>query len=274
MCASGALAMLGRRILLFVVVWIGVRTAALPAPLSPTVVDGSLDPALYRREWFDNFLGSAIDESKWVVETGKWKGALSDRRNVVLSDGVLHLIGDYNATLRNFTQGRVHSRGYTGPGFFEARLRPSYGNGWHPAFWLAPLNIYPPPFWNQELDIYEMNTYNPSYWTHTFHSWTNGTEYVRRRDDILFWRHNFNVWNMSQNFNTVGCEWTPERVRIYYNGQLFVQRSYPAYVWSNPLQVMLTMALQPWDDPRFPFDFNALPASLRVDYFAYFVAKL
>lgn len=255
-------------IMMLLLLLVGVE--GMLAPLQPTVTDGSLNVTDYKRQWVDDFLGSQIDLTLWRVQTGIWKNAISDPQNVVVSDGILKLIGDYNLSSGNFTQGRIQSRKYVEEGFFEARVRPTGGNGWHPAFWLAPLNIYPPPFWNQELDIYEMNTYNPSYWTHTFHSWTNGTEYVRRTEDILFWRKNFNVWNMTQSFNVIGCEWTSRTMRIYYNGKLFVKQNIPTMIWSNPLQVLFTMALQPWDDPRFPFDFTALPVSFAVDYFAYY----
>lgn len=238
------------------------------APLKPTVEDGSINITNYERTFFDDFNGPLLDQTQWKVELGSKNGAISTAQNVRFSMNCLVLYGNWNGV--NFTQGRIQSLRYFDKGFFEARFRTSGSNGWHPALWLAPLNVYPPPFWNQEIDFMEMNTYNHRYVTHTMHAWSNGTTWTRLPQDILFWKSNFNVPAMNETFQIIGCQWTSTHLRIFWNGQLWLEKLYPREIWSNPLQWMISQSLQPWSDPRFPFDFSALPNIFWIDYAAYF----
>ena len=238
------------------------------APSHPTVTNATFDSSLYNLRWSDDFEGDAINTTIWFVQEGPWKGGLSTKQNVLVSDGQLHLVQNRNSTTGNYTQGRVNTLGFFGTGYFETRLRTGVGGGWHQGWYLAGLNFYAPPYLNGELDVVELNTRNPSYWTATSQLWSDGTQYQRRSRSILLWKRNFSVYNTSADFNTWGFLWTKERTQIYYNGEIFIDLPYPPTRWIDPVQMLLTTVIYP--ESRYPFDPHSLGSELTVDYVAYY----
>jgi hypothetical protein len=241
-----------------------------PAPLFPTVLDGTLNTSMFNiRDFVDDFNGTELNKTLWNIQVGPWKGGISLAENVQVVNGSLRLVQDKNKQ-GNFTEGRIYSKVFVGRGFFETRLRIPVGSGWHQGFYLSGLNFYDPPFINQEIDFFEINTGNPTYWTSTLQAWSNGTEYNRRSKSLISWKHNYFVWNMTQSYNTIGALWTENELRIYYNGYLFLKTPWPSNLTcTNPGNILLTTVILP--TKTHPFDPISLGTYLSVDYVAHYI---
>lgn len=246
-----------------------LKNSAYPSPDFPTIKDGTMNTTLFLKRFAEEFSAADLNSTLWVKQVGPWKGGLNVAENVVLSEGFLKLYQNKDAA-GHFTQGRINSRVFFGPGYYEARLRTSVYSGWHSAFWLTSLNFYAPPFQNQEFDVFELNSGNPSYWVTTLQAWSNGSDWNRRSKSLLSWKHNFSVWNTSQTFNVVGCYWSSQEVRIYYNGIQFLKVPWPKNLTClNPIQVLFTTVI--WPSSSHSLDSRSLGTSFDVDYLAHWI---
>jgi hypothetical protein len=111
-----------------------------------------------------------------------------------------------------------------------------------------------------------MNTFDTDAFTSTFQTWTSGTQTQRLVEPIVFWKDNIAVNDMVGSMNVVGCEWTAETIKIYWNGVMQSSQPVPRGVVTNPVHLLLTTALQPFADPGHPFDFSTLPSLFTIDY--------
>ncbi len=123
----------------------------------------------YTLAWRDEFAGTAMDDSKWVVNSGDWKGGVRGPEALVLGGGVL--------TFVTFTdENGVHHAGHitTGDkfkaryGYYEARARFGDSYGQWCSFFLWPDNygnpIGDPGNAGVEVDIYEHREIDGSGW--------------------------------------------------------------------------------------------------------------
>jgi beta-glucanase (GH16 family) len=234
----------------------------------------------------DEFSGTELDRSKWTpqvtggsnFDTGP-ECFVDDPDNIALDGGALHLTVRQEAALltcgdgipRAYTSGMVSTNPAGGSGFaqtygrYEIRARVTGAKvpGLHEAIWMYPVEpkwVWP---WSGEIDIAEI--------------------YHRYPDRAIPYVHYSNALdpNVTNNecliddigkFHTYLLEWTPERIRISYDGEVCIDDPWsPLYPqtgrqpFDEPFFLILTQALGVGGNLFNPAT-TPLPASTVVDY--------
>ncbi|MGB6231024.1 MAG: glycoside hydrolase family 16 protein [Litorimonas sp.] len=153
-----------------------------PASVEATPKEAASGPVGWHTVFFDDFDGTALDETKWKPEQSCWGGGNQERQcytdlaqNVRVTDGELQLVaieGDHTGPLypegmpgapggttsKPYTSGKVRTRGLAAYryGRISARLMLPEGQGTWPAFWMMPeTDAYGPWPLSGEIDIME-----------------------------------------------------------------------------------------------------------------------
>ncbi|RIV17976.1 T9SS C-terminal target domain-containing protein [Fibrisoma montanum] len=205
--------------------------------------------ATWTLKFEDNFNGTSLDQTKWSQGFG-WgpvSGAFNETtrpENVVVSNGTLKIEMECD---NGYKSGAINSRNkfIQKYGYWEARIKvPAAAAGLLPAFWAKFNNDQWPP----ELDIMEIFGSNQSA-QFTVH-W--GSSSATHQQSGQAW----NGGDLSTAFHTFGCEWDPNYIKWYVDGQ--VRRTYArpdadAFLnqWnavSDGIYMMLNVhaANQPW----------------------------
>ena len=226
-------------------------------PLYPTVVDNSLFPSSFNLTWYDDFNTSTIlNTSKWTIELGFFDNGYTLPTNVFIQNNNLYLKQGNDSCNGTgiYTQGRVHSTPFFGFGYFEARIQFPNSFTWHDSFFLTALQTFPSPFWNQEIDIVEVNTYNMYYFPQHFHCWTNGTSNQKSQISNTFWKNNINMpttgnYSSLHNWHIFGLHWNLTHTETYIDGGRYLTSVLPTQIVVNPVNLLFTQYL--WIDPHF-----------------------
>jgi beta-glucanase (GH16 family) len=235
--------------------------------------------------WSDEFNGpngSAVDRSKWVIETGGegWGNeeleSYTDRpQNSFLQDGTLvirALAGKYTGpdhVTRNYTSARMKTFGKFSQtyGRFEARIKVPAGQGMWPAFWMLGDDI-DKVGWPAcgEIDIMENIAKEPA----IVHGSIHGPGYVGKvgleAPYVLPAGRRF-----SDDFHLFAVEWTPQSVAFFVDKEMYVKRT-PAdmragweWVFEKPFFLILNLAVG-GDWPGNPDATTVFPKDMLVDY--------
>jgi beta-glucanase (GH16 family) len=235
--------------------------------------------------WSDEFNGaegSAVDRSKWILETGGngWGNHeleyYTDRpKNVAVQDGNLAIkvieekYTGADGVTRNYTSGRLKTLGKFSQtyGRFEARIKIPRGEGVWPAFWMLGDDIEKVG-WPAcgEIDIMENIGKEPA----TIHGSIHGPGYVGS-DGIeapytLPARQRF-----ADDFHIFAIEWEPDSISFYVDHDLYVRRTRadlkPGWKWvfDKPFFLILNLAVG-GDWPGNPDSTSVFPQTMLVDY--------
>jgi beta-glucanase (GH16 family) len=235
--------------------------------------------------WSDEFNGpngSAVDGSKWVVETGGegWGNEeleyYTDRAaNVSIQDGNLVIkaaaekyTGPDGVT-RNYTSARLKTLGKFSRtyGRFEARIKVPHGQGMWPAFWMLGDDI-DKVGWPAcgEIDIMENIGKEPT----VIHGSIHGPGYVGstgiEAPYTLPGKQRF-----ADDFHVFAIEWDPNSVSFLVDQDLYVRRTRadlkPGWKWvfDKPFFLILNLAVG-GDCPGNPDSSTVFPQSMLVDY--------
>lgn len=235
-------------------------------PTSPTVVDQSLNLSNFQLAWFDDFnLSSTLDPNKWNIQTGFTSGGYSLASNVYIFNQNLYM-RQSNESAGYYSQGRINSVPYFDYGFFEARIQFPNISGWHDSFWLVGLQTFGPPYYNVELDVAEVNTYNMYYFPQHFHYWTNGSSSQRMAVSNTTWKMNLNTVSPLHTWNIFGVQWNRTHVMTYLNGGRMLTANYPPNIVPNPVNILFTEFI--WIDTRFPI--INMTSYMIIDRVAYY----
>jgi len=217
----------------------GITVANSYLPSIPDMVDNTTSTNVTRVPlWWDEFSGSSLDTSSWLVidgpgETGWGNRELQTYRsdNVVVDSDMMHIsaMRDSNG---DWTSGRVHSKGSWTPGmvvegktvskiYFESLIIiPPSGNGLWPAFWAFPQDsVYGNYAASGEIDMMELRD--------SYDKVTSGIHYGGEKPD--------NLRNMTRTFSSdgetfankmfvFGCEWTLDTIVLTINGMEVTRR--------------------------------------------------
>lgn len=138
--------------------------------------------------WNDEFDGTALDSSKWTLQTGDgcaegicgWGNnelQTYQAENVSVSNGTLTLTArEQRVRNKNYTSGRIRTlgKGDWTFGRFEARLRLPQGQGIWPAFWMLPTDeVFGGWPSSGEIDVMEMIGHLPATVYGTLHFGTS-----------------------------------------------------------------------------------------------------
>lgn len=213
----------------------------------------------YKLVWHDEFNGTSLNKDNWqavISSYASFNGGkiskVNKEKNLFVSDGYLHCVG-YQENVKDFTSGEVQSKNkmYYRYGYLEARYKQAPGNS-YAGFWMnSDVGVGGTGSLRPEIDVVE--TFNsPKKLAANLHTWANLENNVGYHVDhggILDNSENPIVrsWTapgdslLSDEFHIYGCEWTPEYISFYIDGELIVKwditsddydafRNHPVYV--------------------------------------------
>jgi beta-glucanase (GH16 family) len=167
--------------------------------------------------WSDEFTATFPDPSNWLLINQAWpynqELEYYSPLAVSISNGKL-VITSTNQPRggRLYTSGRVESRDrrFFRFGRFEMRAKLPGTQGIWPAFWLLPQAGQWPP----EIDIMELLGHQPTITYGTNH-WPDGG------GGSIYQTSSLTGPNFTTSTNNFACEWFPDRIDFFINGQLY-----------------------------------------------------
>jgi beta-glucanase (GH16 family) len=231
---------------------------------------------------FDGAAGSAVNSSKWTLETGdnvnnhEREYYTSGTNNAAL-DGQGHLVitakkenpANYQCWYGTcqYTSARMNTSGKFSAqyGHVEARMKIPRGQGMWPAFWMLGTDIGSVGWPNSgEIDVMENVGFEPS----TIHGTIHGPGYSGA-NGIGAGYTLANGAAFADAFHTFAVDWAPNSIKWSVDGVVYETRT-PADVGSNtwafnkPFFLILNLAVG-GDWPGDPNSATAFPAQLVVD---------
>jgi len=235
--------------------------------------------------WSDEFNGpngSAVDSTKWVLETGsdKWGNQeleyYTDRPqnshieggNLVIEARSEKFKGD-SGTAKDYTSARMKTLGnFTRTyGRFEARIKIPFGQGMWPAFWMLGDNI-DTVGWPAcgEIDIMENIGKEPAMNHGSIHGpGFTGGDGIEANTSLPAGK------KLSDDFHIYAAEWEPDVVRFYLDDQLYATQTRASlkpgqkWVFDHPFFMILNVAIG-GDWPGNPDASTVFPQRMLVDY--------
>jgi beta-glucanase (GH16 family) len=261
-------------------------TTVAPSPCGATIT--KVDGTEWQCTFADDFDGSALDTTRWVVQTTAASGFhsgpecfVNTPNNVAVAGGALRLTvraeaapftctspsGSYTT---QYTSGMVSTNGLFSQtyGRFEvrAKLPAATVKGLQESFWLWPDNPYKYGYWpwSGEIDIAEVYHLYPDRAIPYIH-------YVPAAWDFNV-TNNYCLINDLSQAHTYVAEWTPSTISIIYDGHTCLVDDWnpaPPLVkpqpFDHPFMVALTQALGVGGNAFDPAT-TPLPATTQVDY--------
>jgi beta-glucanase (GH16 family) len=212
----------------------------------------------------DNFDSTALNINKWNYRTDSKHWSTQLPENVSMHDGYLYLnVEKKTVGTMNYTGAGVISKAGFRYGYYESRFKIPTGTGWHTSFWMMGFdgaggsgtkNAY------QEIDVCENDSKNQTGYSTNLHNWLGTHTYVGAK--------NVSTPNLSAEFHTWGCEFTPSVINFYFEGQLVrtvdasTQKHNDSNIWLTTIASYLgsTTAV---DDTK-------LPSAAIFDYVRYY----
>ena len=245
--------------------------------------------------WSDEFdYTGEPDPGKWThniwpaKKVNNEEQAYTNRlRNVRVEGGLLIIEAHYeDFDNANFTSGRIHSAGKGDMlyGRVEVRAKLPAGQGTWPAIWMLPTDPYryagncpKDQDWqgnpncdawpnSGEIDIMEHVGYDMNRVHGTVHNrayyWVNGEQ---RQSSI-------EAKNVDQEFHVYAMQWSPERIDIFYDNDLYFTylnqgEGWRAWPYDHPFHLILNIAVGGgWGGAGGPTDTSVFPVKMEVDY--------
>jgi beta-glucanase (GH16 family) len=268
--------------------------AAARLGLAALLLVSSAATAAARQTWtptwgdeFDGPAGSAVDGTKWVLETGNGSDGWGNRERQFYTDTTRNAAMDGAGNLVitaykespgkqyrcwygecQYTSARLktQARFEQAYGRFEARIKIPYGQGIWPAFWMLGNNIRAAG-WPAcgEIDVMENIGREPS----LVHGTLHGPGYSGAKG--VGARHGLASGAFGDAFHVFAVEWEPNRIRWYVDGRLYQTRTPAdlppgsAWVFDHPFFVLLNVAVGGhW--PGGPDAATVFPQKMYVDY--------
>ena len=230
---------------------------ARPVPAAPPAPAAEAPHlASYRLAWADEFDGAAVDEAAWDYRTGPAWWSTQQKQNVSVSGGVMRIaLRKEPAQGKAYTAGGLISKREFRYGYYEARFRCPPGAGWHTSFWLMNTRAA-----QQEIDICENDSIDPRRYT------VNTHRYQPVHTSVGF--QSVDTPDLSADFHTWGCEFTPRKVTYYFEGRPVA--SFPVdQMEHNDHRIWLTSLAAELGGTR-AVDDAQLPAAAEYDYVRFF----
>lgn len=215
------------------------------------------DGSLYACTFFDEFNGTSLDLTKWIVQATAWSGFgggplghcyVDEPFSVQVGSGELRLTSrkekdlfvcssPYGSYLTDLKAASIGTRGRFAQAFgrfaFRARF-PNHGTrGLHSALWLYPAKkVYGEWPASGEIDVAEWFSARPELVYPSVHYVSN--------DDTTPEERVCTVPTARTQFHRYEVEWLTEVIRFYYDGKL---------CWSHTIDPTTLTAPQPFDQP-------------------------
>lgn len=256
--------------------------SAVAAPAHAGPAAAAAAAAVTFQDTFDGAAGSAVDSSKWQIETGdnvsnhERQYYTSGNKNAAL-DGQGHLVitarkenpSNYQCWYGTcqYTSARLNTSGkFTSTyGHVEARMKIPRGQGMWPAFWMLGSDIGQVGWPNSgEIDVMENVGFEPS----TVHGTIHGPGYSGSAG-IGAGYSLPNGQAFADAFHTFAVDWAPNSISWSVDGTVY-QRRTPAdlggntWVFNKPFFLILNLAVGGYW-PGDPDGSTAFPQQLVVD---------
>ncbi|MFF9365664.1 RICIN domain-containing protein [Streptomyces griseoluteus] len=252
------------------------------AAVGPARADTAAAPAVAAATFSDSFdgpAGSAVDGSKWTLETGdnvnnhERQYYTSGTKNAAL-DGQGHLVitakrenpANYQCWYGScqYTSARLNTSGKFNAqyGHVEARMKIPRGQGMWPAFWMLGTPVNWPD--SGEIDVMENVGFEPS----TVHGTIHGPGYSGS-GGVGAGYSLPNGQAFADAFHTYAVDWAPDSITWTVDGNVY-QRRTPAdlggktWVFNKPFFLILNLAVGGYW-PGDPDGSTQFPAQLVVD---------
>jgi beta-glucanase (GH16 family) len=233
-----------------------------------------MDSAHWKLIWQDEFEGTQLDRTKWIVDigyTGESNGELevyTDRwENLRLENSLLIIEAREEQYQRyRYTSARLKTQGLHSwtYGRVEARIKIPYSQGLWPALWMLGDDVLTVG-WPQsgEIDIMENIGKMPAAVRGTLH----GPGYCR--DDGIYADFTLAEGKFADDFHVFTLDWEPGRLRWYVDGTEYhtlTPNDVPGeWVFDHPFFILVNVAVGGfW--PGYPDDTTAMPQFMYVDY--------
>ncbi|CCK25482.1 beta-1,3-glucanase [Streptomyces davaonensis JCM 4913] len=260
-----------------------LSAALVASAVGPARADVEADAAITAvtfSDTFDGAAGSAVDSSKWQIETGdnvnnhERQYYTAGNRNAAL-DGQGHLVitarrenpANYQCWYGTcqYTSARLNTSGkFTAQyGHVEARMKVPRGQGMWPAFWMLGTPVNWPD--SGEIDIMENVGFEPS----TVHGTLHGPGYSGS-GGIGAGYTLPNGQAFADAFHTFAVDWAPDSITWSVDGNVY-QRRTPAdlggrqWVFNKPFFLILNLAVGGYW-PGDPDGSTVFPQQLVVDH--------
>lgn len=207
----------------------------------------------YKLVWADEFDGSTLNLNDWNIEVNASGGGNGEKqyytdqsKNIRVENGYLIIEAhkeDYGegGSLRNYTSGRIQTRGKHEFAYFkcEARIWLPSGQGTWPAFWMmGNKGVWPTC---GEIDIMEHVGSQPKMISHALHTrTTNGTK--------------GNNWNVRNNFEGMEGVWHTYAVEVMKD-YMFSRDAIRFYV-DDEITALTSEATDEHDFEKWPFYYD------------------
>lgn len=216
--------------------------------------------------WGDEFDGAKLDEARWNHRTGDRFLSTHRKENVAVKDGQLVLTGLKDGQGKTpYTCGGVISKRLFRYGYYEARFKVPAGAGWHTSFWAMRNWAKAADGPNLELDICENESSRPNSYGVNTHQWIPGPHKGAGHKVVK-------TPSLAADFHVWGCEFTPERIRFFFEGQV-VQELDANQSQHGDMHVWLTLIAAPSLGGVKAVDDTRLPAVAVHDYVRVFARK-
>ncbi|HEX4084232.1 MAG TPA: glycoside hydrolase family 16 protein [Chthoniobacteraceae bacterium] len=232
------------------------QVAPEPTPFA-NVVQG------YHYVWGDEFDGNALDLAKWQYRTDSKLWSTQLPANVSVAGGHLQIaLKKEDAGGKHYTGGGIISRQRFEYGYYEASFRVPPGGGWHTSFWTMAYagNGGTKPGNTQEIDICEQDSVKHTNFSAGIIAWGNSRRGIARK-----YTH---TPNLGEGFHVWGCEFTPQSVKFYFDGQLTHQAN-AAQFKQGPQNIWLTCIAAAFGGTG-RVDDSKLPAVAEFDYVRFY----
>ena len=248
-----------------VLILAGLAMSGSPlAAAEPRPFVGGGELGAYRLAWSDEFDGTTLDTAKWSYRTDSKHWSTQSPANVSVADGKLRLALKKEALRgKEYTGGGVISKRTFQYGYYEARFKCPAGGGWHTSFWMMCHNGSGGTATDaarQEIDVCEQDSVDPTYYRVNLHTWQYGHRSLGSvRIDTPDVSADFHVW---------GCEFTPTRIRFYFDGRKVASMD-ATRLGHGPQNIWLTSIASPlgWTGE---VDLKGLPGAAEFDYVRFF----
>ncbi len=239
------------------------RIALLALVAAQTLCLFAQAPSGYRLKWADEFDGSTLNKDKWNYRTDSKHWSTQLPANVTVENGNLVLnLKKEKAGDKEYTGSGVISKQAFRFGYYEARFRVLAGKGWHSSFWMMGHDGSGGTGTTKtqlELDVIENDSIGLTRYGVNVHKWP---------DPHVSLGHKVVTMASLAEFHVFGCEYTPQTVKYFLDGQL-VQTVNVSALPHGDLHVWLT-SIASFLGKTDAVDESKLPGRVLFDYVRYY----
>ncbi|WP_299552283.1 glycoside hydrolase family 16 protein [Seonamhaeicola sp.] len=218
----------------------------------------------YELAFSDEFDEQSLKTDIWDYRTDSKHWSTQKKENVEVKDGFLYLNLKKEKSLdKEYTGAGLISKKKFKYGYYEARLKTPFGGGWHTSFWLMTHDGSGGTNTNVatiEIDILENDSKDRKGYHVNLHKWYDGhKDYIGKHVE---------AFGIDEKFQVLACEYTPEYVRYYLNGEVVREINIKDLNHSG-LNIWLT-SIASFLGGTESVDDTKLPSSAIFDYVRYY----